>query len=95
MRSMTSVEITNPSHFNSIRQKLSSDFGKEFSEKEVMDFLLEFGFQNYEKLVAKLRIKLQDESPTQEQIDRFLSLIIKDSDIDNTSENIDEVLYGS
>jgi len=91
---MTSVEFTDQSQFDALKQRMEMDLGRKLSENEISDILLEFGVDNYNKMITKVRIKLDDQSPTQDQIDFFLTNNIKDSDVTDASENIDEIVYG-
>jgi len=91
---MTSVEFTDQSQFDALKQRMEMDLGRKLSENEISDILLEFGVDNYNKMITKVRVKLDDQSPTQDQIDFFLSNNIKDSDVTDASENIDEIVYG-
>lgn len=91
---MTSVEFTDQSQFDALKRRMEADLGRELNETEISDILLEFGVDNYDKIITKLRVKLDDKSPTQEQIDYLLSHIIKDAEVTDASENIDEIVYG-
>ena len=91
---MTSVEFTDQSQFNSIKLKLEEGLGRELTETEVIDYILEFGFVNSEELLNRLKVKLNDKTPSQEQLDKMMEFIVNDTEVTDISDRIDEVLYG-
>ena len=91
---MTSVEVGDANQFNEIRLKLSTDLGREISEQEFIDVILQFGASHYDKLLHVLKMKDDDKSITKEQLDRLFSNVIKNVKETNLSQIIDETLYG-
>lgn len=91
---MTSVEFTKEDQFNLIRERLSTEMGREISDTEVIDIVLQFGTDNIEKLSNVLKVQLKDKGFNEEKFQKALTYIVDDVDITDISQNIDEVLYG-
>jgi len=91
---MTSVEFTNEEQFNLIRDRLSSEMGRQISDTEVIDIVLQFGTENIERLSNVLKVQYNDKGFSEAQFQKALTYIVDDVEITDVSQNIDEVLYG-